>query len=65
MSERDLLMWLIPVFGGVMSFLGVGVFSQLRNMSETLQRLAVDMSTIAERVNSHEKRIDRLEQKNN
>lgn len=63
MNERDLLLWLIPGFGSVMSMVGLGVFGQLRQMSVTLQSLAVDMAKIAEKVDSHEKRIDRLEQK--
>lgn len=61
MSERDLLLWLIPGFGSVMSLLGMGVFGQLKKMTATLERLSIDIAVIAERVNSHEKRINHLE----
>ena len=62
MSEHDLLTWMVPAFGSIISFIGVGIFSQLKKMTMTIQALSVDLAVIAERVNGHEKRINRIEE---
>lgn len=61
MTEHDLLAWLIPAFGTVICVVGVGILDQLKRLGNHIEKLSINMATIAERVNSHEKRISRLE----
>lgn len=62
MSEHDALTWLVPAFASIMSFIGLGILNQLKKLTATIQTLSVDLAVIAERVNGHEKRINRLEE---
>jgi hypothetical protein len=51
--------------GKFMAFVGVIVWLDIRttvkNMAKALETLTIQMAAIVERVDSHEKRIDRLE----
>lgn len=63
MSEHDLISYLIPGFATVISAIGLGIFQQLRQLAKLTQKLSVSMAVIADRVDHHERRINRLEGK--
>ncbi len=60
MTEHEVLVWLIPALGAVISFVGVGILNQLKLLAECIKGLAVDMAVIAEKVSSHERRIRKV-----
>lgn len=52
---------MIPGFATVLSFIGLGIFQQLKKLASQIEQLSIHMAVIAERVNHHEKRIHTLE----
>ena len=59
---KDIVPWL---FCGGWSCIGIYVANSLRQMSDSVQQLNVNVAVVIEKVGNHEKRIERLEDKRN
>lgn len=62
MTEHDLLMWLIPAMGALLSAIGIAVWQELRKITGSVMELNVKIAVVIERQNNHEVRIEKLEQ---
>lgn len=62
MTEHELILWMVPAFGAVISAVGIGVWHILVKIFESLQGLNVKIAVVIERQNNHEVRIEKLEQ---
>ena len=62
MSTADFLQLALGIIGAMAVFIGSRISNDLNKMTTSVERLNERMATIIERVDSHEKRITKIEE---